>query len=402
MFTANIPMPYMSLYVKALGGSPTDIGLINSVSLLAGLLLYPLGGFIADKVGRVKIVGISTIFYAFTFLPFAYAQNWQTLAIASFARNLSLFYSPILAVLQADSIAAGKRSQGFAIAMSVPGALGIISPYVGGWLVNTMGLLPAMNLTYLMAFGAGFLVAVLRWAKLKETLDPKHVEKIDFRNIPKLLIDSYKSFFDTLRWMPKGIRDIAILQLIQIFFVGISGAYWILYATEIIGISAYTWGLTSAISGTARLIFSYPMGRILDRVGRSKLIRPALLVTPLMPIYFLRIVDTNQLIMLVVFMAFINAILMPGFQSLLADYTPRERRGRVTSAIGAGMFFVDIRGGGMGGGTLLFIPQAIAAYVGGTLYSMNPTYPFYVQAFGLVFTTLWAWFKVKDPEKLNV
>jgi MFS family permease len=215
MFTANIPMPYMSLYVKALGGSPTDIGLINSVSLLAGLLLYPLGGFIADKVGRVKIVGISTIFYAFTFLPFAYAQNWQTLAIASFARNLSLFYSPILVVLQADSIPAGKRSQGFAIAMSVPGALGIISPYVGGWLVNTMGLLPAMNLTYLMAFGAGFLVAVLRWAKLKETLDPKHVEKIDFRNIPKLLIDSYKSFFDTLRWMPKGIRDIAILQLIQ-------------------------------------------------------------------------------------------------------------------------------------------------------------------------------------------
>ena len=145
-----------------------------------------------------------------------------------------------------------------------------------------------MNTTYLMAFGAGLLVAYLRWFKLKETLDPEHVEKIDFKNIPKLLIDSYKSFFETLRWMPKGIRDIAILQLIQIFFVAISGAYWILYATSIIGISAYYWGLTSAVSGTARLIFSYPMGRVLDRVGRSKLIRPALLVTPLLPLIFLK------------------------------------------------------------------------------------------------------------------
>ncbi|MBM3291611.1 hypothetical protein FJY84_02920 [Candidatus Bathyarchaeota archaeon] len=101
-------------------------------------------------------------------------------------------------------------------------------------------------------------------------------------------------------------------------------------------------------------------------------------------------------------MACVNAFLVLGFQSLLADYTPRERRGGVTSAIGAGMFFVDIRGGAWGGGILLFIPQAIASYIGGNLYTINPTYPFYVMAFGLVITTLWAWWKIKDPEKLYV
>ncbi|MBN1683620.1 MFS transporter [Candidatus Bathyarchaeota archaeon] len=401
-FTVNIPRPYLPLYIKLLGGTSADIGLTNSMATLAGLFLYPLGGFIADKTGRVKIVGIATIFYAFSFIPFAFAQNWQTLAAASFFQQLVLFYAPILTVLQADSMPAGMRSQGFAIAMSIPAALGIISPYVGGYLVDTLGIGRAMNITYLVGFGAGLLVAVLRWVKLTETLDVSNIEKINFRNIPKLLIDSYKSFFETIKWMPTAIRDLAILQMLKVFFVGIAGSFWIVYATDIIGLSAYWWGLTSAISGTARLLFSYPVGRVLDRVGRSKLIKPALLITPFMPLYFLQIVDHYQLIFLVILMAGVNAFLMPGFQSLLADYTPRERRGRVTSAVGGGQFYVDIRGGQLGGGMLLFIPQAIAQFISGQLYSTNPTYPFYAMSLGLLITTIWAWIKVKDPEKLFV
>ncbi|MBM3291610.1 MFS transporter [Candidatus Bathyarchaeota archaeon] len=288
MFTANIPRPYLSIYIKTLGGSPADIGFTSSVATIAGLFLYPLRGFIADKVGHVKIGGVTTLIYVVSFIPFAFAPNWQTIAIASFFQSLVLFYSPILSVLQADSVPAGQRSQGFAIAMSVPGALGIISPYIGGYLVDSLGIIKAMNFTYLLGFGAGILVAILRWVKLKETLDPSNVEQVNFRDIPKLLKDSYKSFFETMRWMPTPIRDIAILQLIKIFFASIAGSFWILYATEVIGISTYWWGLTSAISGTARLIVSYPVGRILDRVGRSKLLKPALLITPLMPIYFLR------------------------------------------------------------------------------------------------------------------
>jgi MFS family permease len=269
MFTVNIPRPYLPLYITELGGTPSDIGLTNALATLAGLFLYPLGGFIADKFGRVKLVGLATVFYAISFLPFAFAQSWQTLAAASFFQNLVLFYSPILTVLQADSIPAGMRSQGFAIAMSVPGALGIISPYIGGYLVDSIGIGRAMYITYMIGFGAGLLVAFLRWIKLTETLDASNVEKIDFKNIPKLLRDSYASTFETIRWMPTAIRDLAILQVMKVFFVGIAASFWIVYATGVIGLSAYWWGITSAISGFSRLVISYPVGRILDRVGRS-------------------------------------------------------------------------------------------------------------------------------------
>ena len=91
--------------------------------------------------------------------------------------------------------------------------------------------------------------------------------------------------------------------------------------------------------------------------------------------------------------------MMPGFQSLLADAVPR-RRGWVTSAVGGGNFFIDVRNTGMGGGMLLFVPMAVAQILGGFLYETDPTFPFFVMSAGMAIVAIWAFFKVKDPKNL--
>jgi MFS family permease len=400
-FTTNIPSPYLPLYIQRLGGSPVDIGFVKSASALAGLFLYPLGGYIADKQGRVRLVSIATIVYAFSFIPFAYAPNWQTLAIASFFQNLVLFYAPILTVLQADSMPVGMRGQGFAVALSIPSALGVISPFIGGYLVDHMGILPAMNSIYLVGFGAGIFVAILRLFTLKETLDPKLQEKIDYRNIPRVIKDSYDSFFDTMRWMPPEIMALAVMQVMQVFFIGMASSFWVIYATTFIGISATLWGLNSAIQGSVNMVLAIPAGKMMDRRGRKKLLVGMMAITPIFPIAFLFIRDYYTLVALVVAVAVCNAFLMPGFQSLLADYTPRNRRGRVTSAVGSGNFFIDIRGTMWGGGMLLFVPLAIGQTLGGILYEYNPAIPFVIMSAGLIPIIIWAYYKVKDPRTIE-
>ncbi len=380
-----------------MGGSPVDIGFVKSASAIAGLFLYPMGGYIADKQGRVRLVSIATIVYAFSFIPFAYAPNWETLAIASFFQNLVLFYAPILTVLQADSMPVGMRGQGFAVALSIPSALGVISPFLGGYLVDHIGILPAMNFIYLVGFGAGIFVAILRWFTLKETLDPNQQEKIDFRNIPKVIKDSYESFLETMRWMPQEILALAVMQVMQVFFIGMASSFWVVYATTYIGITATLWGLNSAIQGGVNMVLAIPAGKMMDKLGRKKLLVAFMAVTPIFPIAFLFIKDYYMLVALVVAVAVCNAFLMPGFQSLLADYTPRNRRGRVTSAVGSGNFFVDIRGTMWGGGMLLFVPLAIGQTLGGILYEYNPTVPFIIMSAGLIPIIIWAYFKVKDP-----
>ena len=101
-------------------------------------------------------------------------------------------------------------------------------------------------------------------------------------------------------------------------------------------------------------------------------------------------------------MAIGNAFLMSGFQSLLADNTSRERRGRVTSAVGGGNLFIDVRGTGMGGGMLLFIPSALAQLLGGLFYEVDPALPFYIMAVGMALTTIWVFLKIRDPKELFV
>src|SRR5512137_108446 len=52
--TVDIVVPFVSLYVLELGGNYQTIGYIMSGASLASMLLYPLGGYIADYQGRIK------------------------------------------------------------------------------------------------------------------------------------------------------------------------------------------------------------------------------------------------------------------------------------------------------------------------------------------------------------
>ncbi len=401
MFTTSIPRPYLPLYIRELGGTAAAVGLVNSLASLAGLFLYPLGGYIADSRGRVKLVGAATFLYAISFLPFAFSPSWEGLAAASFFQNLVLFYSPVLTAIQADSMPPGQRGTGFAIALAIPGALGILSPYIGGYLVDAWGVIDACKVTYSIGFGAGILVALLRTFKLKETLEVTS-EKFSIGDTPKMIKESYSSFIETLKWLPKSLRSLAVLQIIYRVFVDLAGPFWILFGQDVIGLSASEWGLLSLVAGGIRFVFAIPAGRIMDRYGRRKLIIPMMLISPLLPLFFIYARGFSDLVILVTVMAIANAFLMPGVQSLVADYTPRDRRGRVLAAIGSGNFFLDIRTTLVGGGMLVFIPSTVAFYLGGTIYEMSGTLPFYALTAGLVFTALWFILRVREPETLEV
>jgi hypothetical protein len=72
----------------------------------------------------------------------------------------------------------------------------------------------------------------------------------------------------------------------------------------------------------------------------------------------------------------------------------------VTSAVGGGNFFIDVRNTGMGGGMLLFVPMAVAQLLGGFLYEAEPTLPFYVMSAGMAIVAAWAYLKIRDPKEL--
>ena len=86
--SVDIVWGYLSLYIIALGGEYETIGQVMAVGNIASMLLYPLGGYLADYQGRIKVMAYMTYVYAFTFLIYVFTDSWQGLLWAYSCRAL--------------------------------------------------------------------------------------------------------------------------------------------------------------------------------------------------------------------------------------------------------------------------------------------------------------------------
>jgi len=395
----SLAWPYFSLFVLALGGSVKEIGLITALGGLAGLIFFPVGGYVADKKGRVKLVGFSTFMYAFSYLFFALAWRWEILALGQFTQQLVLFYMPAMNAIMADSLPAKQRGIGFATTMAIPGAIGIVIPYVGGYLIDKVyggDIIPAMRLSYSISLILGLAVALIRLKFLRETLNSDE-EAITIRNFPRLLRESYLSVWETLKWLPRTLRSIAAIEMITIFFVNLAAPYWIVYAKQVIGLTAYEWGVIMLLTGAFNIALSIPIGHLIDRYGPRRMI---LATSPIAPIATLLFTFSNtftQLLAVLMFLTIFNTVAWPAYSTLMVNQIPLDRRGRVFSILGQG---VNVSAGGVPmGALLLFIPGTAGSLLGGYIYDHNQNYPWYILATALTACFLLIVKYIKEPER---
>ena len=80
---------FISSYMVALGASVPTIGLINALGSFGAMFLYPVGGYIADKSGRVRLVASSTIIYGSSFIIYLWAPSWEWAAVAMVYQTMS-------------------------------------------------------------------------------------------------------------------------------------------------------------------------------------------------------------------------------------------------------------------------------------------------------------------------
>ena len=402
-FSTSIVYPFFSLYILALGGTPTQVGLINSLGIIAGMFLYPVGGYIADKMGRVKLVGFSTYAYAICHIPFIFAKDWRALAVGQFFSHLFLFYSPALNALQADSLPPGVRGRGFATMMAIPSSIRIIAPYIGGWLITAYGgddaaLIQAIRLCWGIAFLTGLLVATIRLKYLKETIPENDItEKLTLRDLPRIVKESYRSIFESICWMDSSLRSIVIIEVVSALFVAMSAPFWVVYAKQVVGLSVYQWGVVLPISGLLGIILAFPLGSLVDRWGPRRIILIAMAMAP--PAIFLYLYSGGfyGVLAILCVMTVINGMMMPAFSTLIANMIPRGRRGRLYSLLGErGVMFSF--GNFWGGGFLLFPAAAVGSYIGGYVYEMNPPYPWIILSASTIASLALAARYIIEPE----
>jgi len=393
----DIIWPYLSIYVMELGGEYETIGQVMAVGNLASMLLYPLGGYIADYQGRIKVMAYMTYVYAFTFLIFVVTESWRWVAVGMFMQSLVTFYIPAMQALMADSIPADKRGIGFAATMAIPGAFGVASPLIGGWLIDQIGIISAIKGLYVAGFFAALLVATLRLKYLKEVREASGPGlNITVGRVPGLVWESYKDMIRTVRGASSSLIRYSLLVMATTFVVSMVSPFWIIRATEIIGLNTWQWGTLSLINGSINVLLSFPAGKIVDRFNKRWVAGICLIACGIPCFLYLRATTFIHVAVLLAASTIPNTFINPVFQTMFIDMTPADKRGRMIAALGGAGIWVT--GGAWATGIFAMMSITVGTLLSGYVYRINNQLPWLILSGTLVLLGILMIVFVKDTE----
>jgi MFS family permease len=297
----------------------------------------------------------------------------------------------------------GKRGVGIATMNTLSNALTIFSPYIAGVVLELYGIKIGMRLLYALLASSQVISATLVLRYLRETAK---IEKTEAKlNILTILKDVYAGIPKLIKNIPRSIKALGLLVGMGFIANGIASPFWVVYVTDVIGLSSVDWGLILLFESVFRTVLAIPCGIIADRYNRTKILSFAMLLSL---VSFPSLIFAEKFIHVLLIrlgVGLAGALFIPSSTSLMADYIPRELRGRVMAAIGRGGFFLGAAGGGTGGpgmGYIFTIPVMVASVMGGLLYSLNPSYPWICMIVTTIIQLISIILFIRDPEKAEI
>jgi MFS family permease len=378
-FGTGIIGPFLSLYFVSIGGDPIRLGFMSSISIIIQCLILFLGGRVADHYGRRRVIVIAA-FCAILF-PALYAliRDWRIFFVTSAMGAFGAISSPAYHATVADSIPPEKRTTAISMLQVFPSFPAIFSPLIGGWLIDTYGLQSGFRLACAFVAGTTLVSAVILLLFLKETIRPGNGQK------SSVLGNSTVSIRGALS--AKSLHSLVALLLaygLVAFANALISNYYILYATQVIGLDALHYGIIVSLQILFITLLKIPGGWASDKYGKKKIMIFSILTcTPFVVAFtFSRLFVQAAITMIL--LAIAGMYYAPAHEALQADLAPREIRGRITS-------FWDISGA---------IGGALGAPLGGFFFqTISPATPFYLFAVVEVAAALLILVAVKEPQK---
>ncbi|MGD8507111.1 MAG: MFS transporter [Candidatus Bathyarchaeota archaeon] len=379
-FTFSLVFSFESPYFRELGAPPSIIGLMGSIgAAMLGLVRIP-GAYIADKYGRKQIIVTMTFLIALSFLFHAFAPDWRFVLIGMVISNLSLIYQPALDAILADSVPPEKRGMGYAATNVIPNIPTIFAPAIAGFLVEAYGIVPGMRIVYLVVFSCLLAAAIIRLLFLRETID--NPQKIRLGELKTAFENSLGSIAEAWKYMPRTLKFLTIAFLVSAFEEPMFRMFTSLYVLDVIGISKIEWGLVNTASVATTLVIGFPLGKLVDIIGRKRSIIMAYLFFMPSSVFFILSGNFTQLLFVFIIFSVGGCLIMPAYNALLADMIPREKRGRILGTIV----------------TLNILATVPSSALGGFLYDYDPAYPFFLAIVLGAVVSLIILFAVKEPK----
>ncbi|MCW3991508.1 MAG: MFS transporter [Candidatus Bathyarchaeota archaeon] len=364
MFTAFLWWPYRSLFILELGATKELLGILLMVESVSQVVFQLPGGILTDRLGRRKVIIISSILRAAAPVVYLLSTHWTHIAPGLILSSAGMISIPAINALIAESLPLERRSSGFAAYRTVTWMPMIITSLLGGIFMDYYGVVRGVRLCLTAMLIVSIASTLIRWRYIKETLEIPRAQPADAQQ-SKSVGDIVQGLGD----MPRRVWVLTVVAALSGFAIRIVRSFMVVYAVEVIDLTKTQWGLIGTLVSIISTALTFPGGVLADRIGRKPCITVSKVLGPLSTLGFVMSTSFWQLALARslggVAMGFGGMVWGPMggpvWQALIADCTPPEKRGRMMGLMGS----------------IAGLVSTPASWVGGYLYdNVSPRLPF--------------------------
>lgn len=333
MILANVAsqmfFPLLPLYLRELQASVSEIGLYFTLSMIVPLAMQIAGGWISDRIGRLKAIAIGSVGGMLGWVGIVLAPSWQWLLASQAVGAVAFaFVAPSYDAFIAEQSDESNRAKVFGVTHAIYQVVAVAGPLLGGLAFRSLGWRGLIWIGAALYFAATVMrIAMARNAAKRQppkagdaqTTKGAAASSPGFRASLKAIAGLALSG-GVVTWLllSDGVRDIAM---------GLSGNLLPLFLQERRGIDVASIATLNALLGGAGMLVMIPAGHLADRVGERFAIAGGYLVA--FCAFALMLLVPSPWAAAASFVVFGAAMgmLQPAYQSLISKAVPPELRG---------------------------------------------------------------------------
>ena len=317
---------FVPKYLQVVGATVFVIGLYDGLrTLLGAIYAYP-GGVLADRWGHrhafIIFNVVSIVGYALVLL----IPNWGgVLAGMFFFLSWSCFSLPATFSLVGAALEANRHSMGVGVQMVVRRLPMMISPILGGILIDRFGIVGGVRIALLVSILLSAATILVQRLLPKESKDEARELEATALNLKRW------RFLQTLREFNAPMRRLLFSDILVRFCERVPYAWVVIFAMDYIGMSGQQVGVLTAIEMFAATLCIIPTSYFADKFRREPFVIATFVMFTLFPI---------ALLMSRSFSALVIAFTIRGLKefgdtsrkALIIGYAEPERRGQMIGA----------------------------------------------------------------------
>ncbi len=263
-FSGSVTEAYQNLYLRVLGASITEVGMVRSLSSIVDAITSLPAGMLTDRYNLKKLILFGLFVGLGPSILFVMANDWRMVIAATIggviAARLSL---PALQVSFIDCMKDSERATGIGFFATVRSIVSAVAPIIAAFVVTYFGGITANGIRslYLFPLAVCMISIVIVWKGLTQ------VEVQRARERPSSL-----SFFTDIFKGDKSMRQFLVMEMMREFTVFMVNPFFFIYAVEAKHADPYILGLMTTAQMLITVFLALPLGRLSDRVGRKKVV----------------------------------------------------------------------------------------------------------------------------------